>query len=106
MDDLKEVEVLRGLTEQSEEEESDGWKLFKNRQRIARQSVAAMELIASGQITISEAARLIGTSRQRVHKWTRGYDDIAGARERLLRKLWAKAIAPIERKFKRKEKSK
>jgi hypothetical protein len=45
----------------------------------------------------------IRRSFERVQKWmtVRGHDDISAARQRLLEKLWAKAIAPIERKHER-----
>lgn len=64
-----------------------------------------VELIVSGQITTAEGARLIGRSRQQVHKWLRGHpdiqapwfehngrqiyrDDVLGAREKYIKQLW------------------
>jgi transposase-like protein len=52
---------------------------------------AALALLAKGLVTMSEAARLAGVSRQLVRYWARDIpvDDV---REQLLLKMWARKL--------------
>jgi hypothetical protein len=77
--------------------------------------IAAMALLTAGQATVSEVARLAGTSRQRVQHWVRyGIDgrdytahikpprpprdplDVKAARDGLLAKQWAAELGKLE----------
>jgi hypothetical protein len=59
--------------------------------------IAALAMLAKGQATLSEAARLAGTSRQRVAFWSR-HLDIKAARDRWLARQWAIQLAKLEAK--------
>lgn len=48
---------------------------------------AVLKLLRRGLITVPEAAKVSGLSRQILHHWVRG-EDLAGAREAYLAKLW------------------
>jgi hypothetical protein len=74
--------------------------------------VAAMAMMIAGQATVSEVARLAGTSRQRVQHWAKWGDykgppwpkksepafdlDVKAARNALLEKQWAAEIEKLE----------
>jgi hypothetical protein len=53
---------------------------------------AILKLLRRGVVTVPEAARISGLSRQIVHHWVRG-EDLAGARAAYLARLWAKSIS-------------
>lgn len=54
---------------------------------------AAIKLLERGEITLSEAARLAGTSKQAAQQWARGRElDLNAARERHLARIWTKAL--------------
>jgi hypothetical protein len=56
---------------------------------------AAMKLLANGDTTVSETAELAGVTRQAVQKWVqKAQIDVAEARRRRLRALWASATNP------------
>ena len=80
--------------------------------RPSKKKIAAMALLTTGRATVSEVARLAGTSRQRVqhwvkygieHKgppWPRGYTpplelDVRAARSAWLAKQWAAEIEAL-----------
>jgi hypothetical protein len=75
--------------------------------------IAAMAMMIAGQATVSEVARLAGTSRQRVQHWAKyGIDykgppwpkksepafdlDVKAARNALLAKQWAAELEKLE----------
>ena len=59
----------------------------------SKQQTAALALLRKGIVTQSEAAALIGASKQLVRHWClrRGIDT-AAAREAYLRKTWQRAL--------------
>jgi len=52
---------------------------------------AALKLLSQGKITLTEAARRCGESRQTVTYWARGI-DLAAAREIYLKRIWREAL--------------
>ena len=52
---------------------------------------AAIELASRGEATISELARLVGTSRQLFRFWVRDI-DVPNRRRARLRKLWRQCL--------------
>ncbi len=52
-----------------------------------KQRKAAVAMLSSGRATVSEIARLVKSSRQRVQFWARGI-DVAAARSAWLAKQW------------------
>ena len=53
---------------------------------------AVLKLLRRGMVTVPEAARISGLSRQIVHHWARG-EALSEARAAYLARLWAKAIS-------------
>lgn len=66
--------------------------------RPDNKKLAAMTLLKSGRATISEVARLLGTSRQCVQHWVKRpqYLDVQAAREEWLAKQWRAEIKALE----------
>jgi hypothetical protein len=59
----------------------------------SREQAAALALLRKGQITMSEAGRLVGVSKQLVRHWVTVRDiDVAAAREAYLRRTWKGAL--------------
>ena len=60
----------------------------------SKEQAAALALLRKGLVTQSEAAKLVGASKQLVRHWClrRGIDT-AAARETYLRRVWRDAIS-------------
>jgi hypothetical protein len=59
----------------------------------SKQQAMALDLLRKGLVTQSEAAALIGASKQLVRYWClRSGIDTAAAREAYLRKTWQRAF--------------
>jgi hypothetical protein len=71
------------------------------RRRRAGELVAhALSLVAAGRITIVEAARLTGTSRQRIHQALRSRRpriEVEESRIAYVDRLWARSLATHDR---------
>lgn len=68
---------------------------------------AAVDLLRSGEVNESEAARLAGVSRQVVHYWAKAEKiDVAAAQERRLSRLWRAKLADVKGQAKPKRKTK
>ena len=65
--------------------------------RTDTKKIAALALLSSGRATVSEVARLMNTSRQRIQNWTSDL-DVKKVRAKWLAKQWKTELSNAKEK--------